>query len=422
MNRLFPPTHLIRADDKKGFTLIELLIVIAIIAILAVVVVLVLNPAELLKESRDSNRLSDMQTLTNAINLYNADQSGASNFSLGSSSIVYTSLIDTSSTCGNQVLPALPSGYSYFCGSSTSSRNIDGTGWVPIDFKSISSGAPIGSLPLDPVDQSSTGLYYTYATDGAHFEVTSIFESQKYKANQVKNPPDALYPELDAQGSSLSVNPLYNPSGLVGWWPLDEGSGAIATDQSGNGNDGNWNGTAAGTNGYYSPGHVSSWAGAFATTSANYVDTHDVSGLLNLSQPMTITAWIYQSGGSLMGVAGDYAVWQGCGYNLGVNGDTAEFGINYPGVGVYPTASIPANQWVFLAGVFTGSQAILYVNGAYASSTNVSQLGACGTNDFYIGRVVQASWGSFTGLINDVRVYNRPLMSAEIQAIYSAEN
>ena len=49
-------------SPKKGFTLIELLIVIAIIAILAVVVVLVLNPAELLRQSRDSQRLSDIST------------------------------------------------------------------------------------------------------------------------------------------------------------------------------------------------------------------------------------------------------------------------------------------------------------------------------------------------------------------------
>ena len=44
---------------KKGFTLVELLIVIGIVAILATIVVLVINPVELLKESRDSRRLSD---------------------------------------------------------------------------------------------------------------------------------------------------------------------------------------------------------------------------------------------------------------------------------------------------------------------------------------------------------------------------
>jgi prepilin-type N-terminal cleavage/methylation domain-containing protein len=54
-------------SSRKAFTLIELLVVIAIIAILAVVVVLTLNPAEILKQSRDSNRVSDMDTLTHAL-------------------------------------------------------------------------------------------------------------------------------------------------------------------------------------------------------------------------------------------------------------------------------------------------------------------------------------------------------------------
>src|SRR5271156_6624921 len=56
--------------NKKGFTLIELLVVIAIIAILSVVVILTLNPAELLRQSRDSDRISDLCTLRTALALY----------------------------------------------------------------------------------------------------------------------------------------------------------------------------------------------------------------------------------------------------------------------------------------------------------------------------------------------------------------
>src|SRR6185295_4958783 len=86
--------------NRKGFTLIELLVVIAIIAILSVVVILTLNPAELLKQARDSNRISDMATLKSAISLYLADVSTPF---IGTTSIGYfstaasTSLV-TSST------------------------------------------------------------------------------------------------------------------------------------------------------------------------------------------------------------------------------------------------------------------------------------------------------------------------------------
>ncbi len=54
----------------KGFTLIELLIVIAILAILATAVVLVLNPAQILAQARDSQRISDLSSVKSAIALY----------------------------------------------------------------------------------------------------------------------------------------------------------------------------------------------------------------------------------------------------------------------------------------------------------------------------------------------------------------
>ncbi len=51
-----------RRNTISAFTLVELLVVIAIIAILAVEVTLTLNPAQLLAQSRDATRISDMAT------------------------------------------------------------------------------------------------------------------------------------------------------------------------------------------------------------------------------------------------------------------------------------------------------------------------------------------------------------------------
>lgn len=59
--------------QRKSFTLIELLVVLALVAILSVVVVVTLNPAELLKQARDSNRLSDLATINTSLNLFSAD-------------------------------------------------------------------------------------------------------------------------------------------------------------------------------------------------------------------------------------------------------------------------------------------------------------------------------------------------------------
>ena len=49
--------------NNSSFTLIELLIVIGILAVLMVAVVVVLNPAEYLKQSRDSKRIQDLASI-----------------------------------------------------------------------------------------------------------------------------------------------------------------------------------------------------------------------------------------------------------------------------------------------------------------------------------------------------------------------
>jgi prepilin-type N-terminal cleavage/methylation domain-containing protein len=223
-------------SDKSGFTLIELLVVIAIIAILAVVVVLTLNPAQLLAQSRDANRVSDMATLTSALNLYTTDQSGASTFSLGIASDTYPSVYDpaASSTCGSLGLPSLSTstGQSWYCSTSSTFRQTNSNGWIPVNLGNISAGSPIGNLPVDPVDQTSTGLYYTYNTNGSQFEVTADLESQKYKEQYGNSPNTSMFPEV-VSGGTPTVSALYNPAGLVGYWPMNEGSGTSTIDQSG---------------------------------------------------------------------------------------------------------------------------------------------------------------------------------------------
>jgi prepilin-type N-terminal cleavage/methylation domain-containing protein len=57
---------------KRGFTLIELLVVVAIIGILATVVVINLSNSQ--KKARDAIRLSDMATITQALDMYYNDK------------------------------------------------------------------------------------------------------------------------------------------------------------------------------------------------------------------------------------------------------------------------------------------------------------------------------------------------------------
>ncbi|HVM76754.1 MAG TPA: prepilin-type N-terminal cleavage/methylation domain-containing protein [Candidatus Paceibacterota bacterium] len=192
---------------KRAFTLIELLLVVAILAILSVVLILTLNPAELLRQGRDSSRLSDMDTIAHAVAISQTDA-----LSLGHTGVVYVSVPDASlapgatSTCANLGLTPLPSGWTYQCVSTQSLRKIDGTGWIPITLTKISiGGSPLSAWPIDPVNQTSTGEYYAYVTDGTHYEVTANFESQKYLPQEAKS--NGSIPFLFEKGTILTLLP-----------------------------------------------------------------------------------------------------------------------------------------------------------------------------------------------------------------------
>jgi prepilin-type N-terminal cleavage/methylation domain-containing protein len=165
-----------KKNAKKGFTLIELLVVIAIIAVLSVVVILTLNPAELLRQSRDSNRISDLSVTKSAIAFYLASVTSPV---IGSSTKCYIGDAAATTSCG------------VFATTTTSVvsstvRKIDGMGWLPINFNSITAGgSPLAQLPADPLfnpTQGQTTYFYAYAASstGLVFKLDAHMESTKY--------------------------------------------------------------------------------------------------------------------------------------------------------------------------------------------------------------------------------------------------
>ncbi len=61
---------------NKGFTLIEILVVIGIIAVLSAVVLVAINPARQFKLARDSQRVSNVTAILNAISQNMAENKG----------------------------------------------------------------------------------------------------------------------------------------------------------------------------------------------------------------------------------------------------------------------------------------------------------------------------------------------------------
>jgi len=162
-------------SSQKGFTLIELLVVIGIVAILSVVLVLTLNPAQLLRQARDSTRISDFATLKAALTLYLADVASPS-LGTDGTCYAYASSTVTSSGCGGRYVQNLTTS------TASTSRAVTGGGWIPVNFGAISSGAPISIEPVDPINNATNWDGYAASSTTQTFKLTAEMESTRYSS------------------------------------------------------------------------------------------------------------------------------------------------------------------------------------------------------------------------------------------------
>ena len=162
---------------KKGFTLLELLIVIAILAILATVVVLVLNPAEYLKQARDTQRMNDLDAVKSALNLYIANSTSSAPLSV--SGACYGA--------GNGRVTAAPTVNPFTAPTTAAAASINqtvaGSGWIPVNFSAMVGGSPLGKLPVDPANPNDGGHLYAFSCDSGatQFKLSTALESSKYQ-------------------------------------------------------------------------------------------------------------------------------------------------------------------------------------------------------------------------------------------------
>ena len=412
--------------SASAFTLVELLIVIAILAILAAAVVIIINPAEMVAEARDTERISGIKSVKDSIDLFIIDNPSAS---LGTAQVVSISIPDASSSaCLNVTgLPSLPAGWSYRCVTAANLRNTNGTGWIPLDFSTIKGGSPIPYLPIDPTNDTSSSKYYSYISGGSSYELAALMESEKQaKAAAKDGGTDSGRIET---GTDMSL--WRTASGLVGYWPFS-GTGTVANgstaglqDFSGKNNNGaafNANGTGLS----FVSGKVDNAIqldGVDDYVNVSGGTTMIASGATNIS----LTAWIKKSSDGTIAHQNGPVFFSIEGGKLGSSG-IAIYTSDAVWKGVSGTTTLQNGVWYHVAMVYDGTNLKNYVNGTLDSSTSRSgTLGSMPLSCLGIGRGTSggcngSTMGSFlNGTIDELKIYSKALSAAEIAAIYNAE-
>lgn len=233
-------------------------------------------------------------------------------------------------------------------------------------------------------------------------------------------------PTMGSPSMRLSVQ----PSGLVAYYPLDEGTGSTTADASQYQNDGTTNGGVQ-----WYPGKI---GGSLDINNAGAVSVPDNSNLPTGSA-MTISAWVKAnawenndatiiSQWTYPGAPG-WAIQTGTNYNLRVfiAGSPSDFGDNY--------IDTDANTWnvfgawrhvvmVYDGTASASSRAKIYIDGALVGATTYGTIPATLQNSSS-----PLSIGEFPGLtrymngaIDQVKIFNRALSASEISAEYQAQN
>ena len=303
----------------------------------------------------------------------------------------------------------------------------------PINFvPAIHEGGP-ASVPISPVWNGSRTLY-----------VQAVDRAGNLSPDSSTSPPAEL--------SITSLRPANNPTPLLAWWKLGEGSKSTAHDATGNGHDATL-GAQAGWGSVPSPKPtcVSSGTSALSLTGTSDSEaatapqippldntgSFTVSACVKLSPPSACVQsaancsfynavsmdGVHASPFTLEFVDSHWCGTIGCwAFVMPTKDDNTSPPINV----LETTTAVAFNTWVQLTGVYDQShqQMLFYVNGSLVGATNpvtVQPWPASAMGPLRIGRVLfnDGAWNWWPGEISDVCVFWGALDATQVQNVFN---
>lgn len=256
-------------------------------------------------------------------------------------------------------------------------------------------------LDQTPLGAEDTSLPYTF-----NWPTTSA-PNGVYVLTAVAR--DAQGHQTRSSGITVTVSNAQAPTGLVAAYGFNELTGSIVGDASGNGNGGQINNAVWSASGRY--------GGALQFNGTTSMVSVTDAASLDLTTGMTLSAWVSPSQLSgwrtviMKERTGDLA------YGIYAHDQAPRPAgyISVPNQVTVPgTGALTLNNWTHLAVTYDGASLALFVNGTEVR--RVAAPGSMTTSASMLRIGGNSVWGEyFSGLIDEVRVYNRALTAIEIQ-------
>jgi hypothetical protein len=203
--------------------------------------------------------------------------------------------------------------------------------------------------------------------------------------------------------------------GLVGWWTLDDGAGSSVADSSGLGHDGSFiTGTPVWVQGKF--GGALQFEGTAQVEVPDHADFHieDAVSIALWANPAAVQLTDAKFFVKQKSTYYPYAIqYDSSGQTVyaNVSTDAAQFNTR-PNLANFP------GEWAHLCSAYDGSALILYKNGVEVA--RVAGSGKLRQNTLSLtigGRLGYTTSNNFTGMMDDVRLYNRALTPQDIQQV-----
>jgi len=271
-----------------------------------------------------------------------------------------------------------------------------------------------GSVTWDNVDQAATGV--TFSLNGTYILRLAVDDGIHTIHRDIT---------VDVGATSGPGDTSLGPEdGLLVHWKLNENAGSTAVDATGNGRDGTIAGASLEANGKFLS------ALSFGNQSGHFVEDGDAGSYLNGLDALSVSVWVKADAtGTDRGIfigdtpSGDdtpltlrYDVggFSGGGSNLIKAGLTTTGG----NLQLESASGVQTTDWQHLVLTWqSGLPLALYIDGTPTTPTDNSSAVSGTTIEtptFILGRGGKDRTGSWNGMLDDLRIYNRVLTPSEV--------